>query len=94
MFPRVFLCIKCVAVTVLPALQKVANGVEKGGLLQAERPPLECRKTPFCKQGYRLSFALGVPFKQQAAWYAVAYGRVKRVFRILPAPLQYQDFNL
>lgn len=59
----------------------------KGGKPHGETWPFVGQNTAFDRLKYGFLFALGVPFKQQAARYAVAYGRVKRVFRILPAPL-------
>ena len=66
----------------------------KGGKPHGETWPLGGSNAAFGRPEDGFLLTLGVPFKQQAARYAVAYGRVKRVFRILPAPLQYQDFNL
>lgn len=59
----------------------------KGGKPHGETWPFGGSNAAFDRLKYGFLFALGVPFKQQAARYAVAYGRVKRVFRILPAPL-------
>lgn len=66
----------------------------KGGKPHGETWPFVGQNAAFgrLKDGFLL--ALGVPFKQQAARYAVAYGRVKRVFRVFSASLLYQDFNL
>lgn len=66
----------------------------KGGKPHGETWPFGGSNAAFAwpEDGFLLT--LGVPFKQKAARNAVAYGRVKRVFRFIPAPLQYQDFNL
>lgn len=66
----------------------------KGGKPHGETWPFVGQNTAFDRLKYGFLFALGVPFKQQTARYAVAYGRVKCVFRFIPAPLLYQDFNL
>lgn len=66
----------------------------KGGKPHGETWPFGGSNVAFGRPEDGSLLALGVPFKQQAARYAVVYGRVKRVFRVFSASLLYQDFNL